>query len=171
MFLPFAKWLRLPSRVALLLGLGALSAAGAKADAPEMGNEPARVPQQSAKCFGELRVWNDDGRIFVSEAGREAQELRLGDTPEARRLRQLLEQDGAAAESPRVLPQRIILVGGGGEGIHWAPADSTRTAGRPAASGTPGFGAVKPRAPARTTLPENSSAPGKPGSSAAEKKG
>ena len=171
MSLPFSKWLRLPSRIALLLGLGALSAAAAKADAPEMGNEPARVPQQSAKSFGELRVWSDDGRIFVSDAGREAQEFRLGDTPEARHLRQLLEQSGAAAESPLVLPQRIILVGGGGEGIHWTPVDKTRTSGTPEARGAAGFGPVKPGSPAQTTAPASTGAPGKLGTPGTQKKG
>jgi hypothetical protein len=171
MSLPFSKWLRLPSRVALLLGLGALSAAGAKADTPDLGKEPMRVPQHSAKTFGELRIWNDDGRIFVSEAGREAQELRLGDTAEARHLRQLLARDGAAAESPHILQDRIILVGGGGDGFHWAPAGKTRTSGKPAASGTAGFGAVNPRVPVQTAPPENTGAPSKPGASRAEKKG
>jgi len=31
------QWLRLPSRIALILGMGALSTAGARADAPEIG--------------------------------------------------------------------------------------------------------------------------------------
>jgi hypothetical protein len=171
MFLPFSKWLRLPGRIALLLGMGALSAAAAKADASEMGGGPSRVPQQSAKSFGELRVWSDDGRIFISEAGRAAEELRLGDTAEARRLKRLLEEDGAAAESPRVLPQRIILVGGGGEGIHWTPVDSTGTSGKAASRGTAGFGAAKPAAPAQTTAPANTGAPGKPHAASSEKKG
>ncbi|HYU13563.1 MAG TPA: hypothetical protein VEK82_13370 [Stellaceae bacterium] len=171
MFLPFSKWSRLPSRVALLLGLGALSAAGAKADTPDLAKEPMRVPQHSAKTFGELRIWNDDGRIFVSESGREAQELLLGDTAEARHLRQLLARDGAAAESPRILLDRIILVGGGGDGFHWAPADRSKSSGRSEASGTAGFGAVKPSVPVQTAPPENSGIPGKPAASRAEKKG
>jgi hypothetical protein len=74
------KWLCLPSRIALLLGLGAFSAAGAN-------------------------------------AGTEARELTLGDTPETRRLRQLLHRDGATKESPRSLHDRLILVGGGGSGF------------------------------------------------------
>ena len=100
MSVPFSKWLRLPSRIALLLGMGALSAAAAKADASEMGSGPARVPQQSAKSFGELRVWSDDGRIFVSEAGRAAEELRLGDTAEARRLKRRIEAATARKAQP-----------------------------------------------------------------------
>src|SRR5260370_16111583 len=118
-----------------------------------------------------MRAGTADGRIFVSEAGREAQELRLGDTAEARRLKQLLEQDGAAAESQRVLPQRIILVGGGGEGIHWAPVDNTRTSGKAESRATAGFGTVKPGAPAQTTAPGNTRAPAKPNTASIEKKG
>ena len=123
MFIPSSlpKWLRLPSRIALLLGLGALSAAGAKAGTGELnsGHEPARVPQQSVKTFGDLLVWSEGERIYVAEPGREAQELSLGDTREADRLRQLLGREGATAEAPLALHDRIILVGGGGEGFHW----------------------------------------------------
>jgi hypothetical protein len=118
------RWLCLPSRIALLLGVGALSATGAEAAVAEahLGDGLMRVPQQSAKSFGEVRIWSEAGRIYVSEAGKGPQELPLGDTAEARHLRQLLEREGAAAASPRVLHDRIILVGGGGAGIQWAPA-------------------------------------------------
>jgi hypothetical protein len=118
------KWLCLPSRIALLLGMGALSATGAEAAVAEadLGNGLMRVPQQSAKSFGELRIWSEAGRIYLSEGGKEAQELHLGDTLEARHLRQMLDRDGAAVDAPRVLQHRIILVGGGGDGFHWAPA-------------------------------------------------
>jgi hypothetical protein len=115
-------WLRLPSRIALLLGLGALSIAGAKADTSEEAlpaREGARVPQQSAKAFGDLLIWSDAGRIYTAETGKPAEELRLGDTAEAELLRQLLGREGASAATPRVLHDRIILVGAGGSGLHW----------------------------------------------------
>jgi hypothetical protein len=126
--LSVCKWLRLPSQIALLLGMGALSAAGPKAAVAEahLGNGLMRVPQQSAKSFDEVRIWSDAGRIYVSEAGRDPQELPLGDTPEARHLRQLLERDGAIVNSPRALQHRMILVGGGGEAIHWGSAKPSR---------------------------------------------
>jgi hypothetical protein len=111
-------WLRLPSRVAVLLGLGALSIAGAKAATGEE-SLPPRVPQQSVKAFGDLLIWSDAGRIYTAETGKPAEELRLGDTAEAELLRQLLEREGASAAAPRVLRDRVILVGAGGDGFHW----------------------------------------------------
>ena len=125
----FAKWLRLPSRIAVLLGMGALSATGAPPAMaePELGKGPLRVPQQSAKSFGEVLIWSEGGRIYFSESGNEAQELRLGDTPQAGRLRELLVREGAVAELPRVLQHRLILVGGGGSAVHWGGAQSSNT--------------------------------------------
>src|SRR5205807_6984836 len=67
----FAKWSRLPRRIAALLGMGALSVAGAQpvAAEPDLGKGPMRVPQQSAKSFGEVRIWSEAGRIYISEGG------------------------------------------------------------------------------------------------------
>jgi hypothetical protein len=115
-------WLRLPSRIALLLGLGALSIAGAKAGTggeSDPGRDGARVPQHSAKAFGDLMIWSEGGRIYTSEAGKPAEELHLGDTAEADILRQLLGREAATAATPRVLRDRVILVGDGGAGLHW----------------------------------------------------
>jgi hypothetical protein len=110
--------LGLPSRIAMVLGLGAMSVAGANA-------APAAeyVPQQSAKSFGDLRIWLDGERLFVAEPGQPARELRLGDTAEARALRETLAQAGATADQPFELRDRLILVGGGGAGTHWSPQD------------------------------------------------
>jgi hypothetical protein len=145
------KWLRLPSRIALLLGLGAFSAAGANADTGEVhsGHEPARVPQQSVKTFGDLLVWSEGERIYVAEPGTEARELPLGDTPETRRLRQLLQRDGATKESPRALHDRIILVGGGGSGFQWGPAQ--QPAGRENTARSANRAPDKPPVPGLTT--------------------
>jgi len=113
--------LRLPSRIALLFGLGAVSVAGAKANTPEVppGHDGAVWPQQSAKAVVDLLIWRDDGRIYVSEAGKPAEELRLGATAEAALLGQLLESRNATAANPYRMRDRIILVGGGGCGFAW----------------------------------------------------
>ncbi len=113
-------WLRLPSRIAMLLGLGVLSAAHAKAgitiDAPP--RDAVRVPQQGAKAFGDLLIWHENERIYVSEAGQPAEELRLGDSAETASLKRLLKREGATAATPHALRDRIILVGSGGDGFH-----------------------------------------------------
>jgi hypothetical protein len=112
-------WLRRPSRITLTLGLGALAAATPKVADADVHSD--RVPQQSVKTFGELSIWSEGGQVYVAEFGAQTQKLAFGDTSEARRLRELLERDGATASSPCALHDRIILVGGGGEGFHWTP--------------------------------------------------
>ena len=115
------NWLRLPSRVALLLGLGALSAAGARANSAE-----AQPGASLAQGAGEVMVRADGGRIYLSEDGKTFEELQLGDTEAARHLRRLLENHGAAASGIRLHP--MIFAGAGGEGFHAAPpAESART--------------------------------------------
>jgi hypothetical protein len=147
-------WRSLPRRSALLLGLGALSVAGAGADAVgEAGadGDAARVPQQSAKHFGDLLIWSDAGRIFVSEGSNPAEELALGNSAEAAALRELLGRDGATAARPYVLRDRIILVGGGGSGFSWQPSrqpDSASPTPAPTTGASPGGDATQ--APAAT---------------------
>jgi hypothetical protein len=100
-------WLRLPSRIALILGMGALSTAGARADVPEQGN----------LTFGETLIRSEGGRILLSEGGRES-ELRLSATPERDRLLRLLEEHGAAGVKLDRDP-RLIMSSGGGAGFYW----------------------------------------------------
>jgi len=100
-------WLRLPSRIALILGMGALSTAGARADAPEQGN----------LTFGDTLIRSEGGRILLSEGGRES-ELRLSATPERDRLLRLLEEHGPEGVKLDHDP-RLIMSGGGGTGFYW----------------------------------------------------
>ena len=61
----------------LLLGLGALSVSAAQANTAGRvaGNGPLRgAATESAKKLGDLLIWNDGGRIYVSEPGKEAEE-------------------------------------------------------------------------------------------------
>jgi len=99
-------WLRLPSRIALILGMGALSTAGARADVQE-GN----------LSFGDTLIRSEGGRIFLSEGGRES-ELRLSATPERDRLLRLLEEHGPAGAKLDRDP-RLIMSSGGGAGFYW----------------------------------------------------
>ena len=98
------KWLRLPGRVALILGLGALSTAGSQADT-----------QASQPASGDASVRSDGGKIYLSEGGRET-ELRLGATPQRERLLRLLEEHGSAGVKLDSDP-RLIMSGGGGTGF------------------------------------------------------
>jgi len=167
------KWYGFPSRIALLLGVGAISAAGANADTASIGQDehPARIPQQSAKTFGELRVWSDNGRIYMSESGGGASELRLGDTAEARRLAELLEGAKATADAPHTVQHRIILVGGGGDGFHWAPAGRSEAPAPPAPGASSGTAAAGQGPAAQQPSPENGGAFHKPGPVGEGKKG
>ena len=98
------KRLRLPGRAALILGLGALSTAGAQADT-----------QVSQPASGDASVRSDGGKIYLSEGGRET-ELRLGATPQRDRLLRLLEEHGSAGVKLDSDP-RLIMSGGGGTGF------------------------------------------------------
>src|SRR4051812_37462041 len=103
------KWLGLPSRVALLLGIGALSVGGADATALDQDGHPAEAPQTATEQFGKLRVWTDGEQIFLTEASESARKLRLGDTAEARRLRELLQRGGAINSRAAIHLDRMIL--------------------------------------------------------------
>lgn len=109
------RWLRLPGRVALVLGLGALSAPVAQANTPESRERPGP---------GEVSIRSAEGKIFLSEGGRES-ELHLGATPERDRLFQLLEEQGPAGVRLDNDP-RLIMSGGGGTGFSlWDTGKST----------------------------------------------
>jgi hypothetical protein len=100
------RWLRLPSRLALILGLGALSTTGAPADAQ---------PNQTAS--GDALIRSDGGKIYLSEGGRET-ELRLSATSQRDRLLRLLEEHGSAGVKLDRDP-RLIMSSGGGAGFYW----------------------------------------------------
>src|SRR6516225_9883530 len=98
------RWLALPSRIALILGLGALSTARASADA-----------QANQTVSGGALIRSDGGKIYLSEGGRET-ELRLTATPQRDRLLRLLEEHGAAGVKLDRDP-RLIMSSGGGAGF------------------------------------------------------
>jgi hypothetical protein len=95
------------------------------------------MPQQSAKPVSDLLIWQEEGRIYLAAPGEPAEELYLGDTAEAAWLRQLLRQQGATADKPHTIGDRIILVGGGGCGFDWTPPGKTSAGPRGHASDKP----------------------------------
>jgi hypothetical protein len=137
------EWLGAPSRIAMLLGAGALSIAVTRADTASQastGDTDSRMPQQSSKSFADLVVWQESGRVFIAEDGKPAEEVQLANTAEAELLCQLLEQQGATADKPHTIGDRIILVGGGGCGFDWTPPGKTTAGPREHASDKPTLG-------------------------------
>lgn len=140
------RWLRLPSRIALVLGLGALSTTGATADAHA---------KQAAS--GDALIRSDGGKIYLTEGGRET-ELRLSATPQRDRLLRLLEEHGPAGVKLDRDP-RLIMSSGGGAGFYWwgqkksttetvAPAGSAPPPQATAPSGSPKRSTPRDRSPA-----------------------
>lgn len=129
--------LRLPGRAALLVGLGALSAAGAQAAAPASG--PA--------ASGDLLLRSHGGRIYLSEGGGEFRELALGDTAEARHLKRLIEERAAPGGGAGLRLDPTMLAGGGGAGFHWwSPADKSDKTDAPGKAGKAGKAGPPPKA-------------------------
>ena len=130
------EWLRLPSRLALTLGLGAAAVAGARADAP---GDRARAGQS------DVLIRSEGGKIFLSEGGQET-ELRLSATPQRDQLLRLLEEHGPAGVKLDPDP-RLIMSGGGGSGFSLRDLTKSWTA--------------EP-APAPQTLPQINTPPSSP---------
>jgi hypothetical protein len=136
------NWLRFPGRLALLLGMGALSAAGAQAETS--GSEMA---SSQASGLGTMLIRIDAGRIYLAENGSDFRELVLPDNAETAALRQLLESRGAAREATGIRIEPIILAGDGGSGFSWSAAPGEGT----------GAGRTRTGAPAATSHPHRSS--------------
>jgi len=146
-----SRWFRLPGRLALILGLGALSTAGAQG---ATGEGDGRA--------GAGLIRSEDGKIFLSEGGRET-ELRFTATPERDHLLRLLEEHGPAGVKFDADP-RLIMSGGGGAGFSFWDLRKAVT-DKPAS-------APRPQQPTTATpnSPQPQSAPGNHGP-ATDKKG
>jgi hypothetical protein len=119
------RWLRLPSRIAMLCGLGALSMAGA---ALPTAGAAAERGQPGPR---DLQLRTDAGRIYLAEGGGEFSELSLPGAAHSRLLRLLREHGDAFGQAPVAL-RPMMLAGAGGNSIHW---------GVPRASNPPDRGA------------------------------
>jgi hypothetical protein len=117
--------LRLPSRVALLLGLSALSTTGVQADTRQPSSGGPEALSQERLAPDQLRLWSDGKRLYVSEGGA-TEIIDLRDSPEARHLHHLLQEQATTRASDGMHFDRMILAGGGGDGFHWAPAAKTK---------------------------------------------
>jgi hypothetical protein len=132
------QWLRLPGRAALILGLGALSGAAARADTPDQAHRTA---------LDDLVIRSEGGKIYFSERGLDFQELQLSDTAAARHLKQVIEHRSVEQGSAHIRLNSHTLAGGGGAGFYWwAPAGKTA---KPDKAGTPG----KPGKPEKAGTP------------------
>jgi hypothetical protein len=120
------KWLRFPGRAGLLLGLGALSITGARAETA------APAPTAPSPTMGGLSIRSEAGRIYVSENGEDFREIELADTPEKRRLAQLLEEREPGSQGSEIALYFMILAGAGGDGFHWTAPRSGNDAAKPA---------------------------------------
>ena len=136
------RWLRLPSRIALILGLGALSSTGAPADA-----------QANQTASGDALIRSDGGRIYLSEGGRET-ELQLTATPQRDRLLRLLEEHG-----PTKLDRdpRLIMSSGGGSGFYWWGQKKSTTNGVAPAGSAPPPQVTAPSGSAKQSTPRDRS--------------
>jgi len=129
------KWLHFPSRIGLMVGLGALSAAGAQAD--------ATAAQDNGNLAQNLRIRLEGGQVYISERGSDFRKLPLGDSAETRQFVQLLKS--ANSSEVEANSREIILAGAGGGGFHWAPANTTDSRGN--------RGATSPVAPRKPSSP------------------
>ena len=124
-----------PSRLALLFGLGALSATGAgamaSASTPGVEGQP-----------GDLVLRYESGRIFCAENGGGFQPLTLADTAAARHLTALLQAQGGGQAELRI--PATILAGDGGSGFHWTPAHKSQPPKGNAAAKTRGQAQPQP---------------------------
>ncbi len=113
------KWARLPGRLALLLGLGALSAGAARADTGAPPPDPG-ASRNHAAALGDAVIRAQGDRIYLSQRGEEFYRLPLADTPETRRLLALLHASDPASDGLRLRP--TLFAGDGGAGFHWTPS-------------------------------------------------
>jgi hypothetical protein len=113
------QWLALPSRIAVLLGLSALSTLAAQAKTPALGT-PDNLPRADTGTTG-IAIRLEGEQIYLSHDDNDFSSLQLSDTPEDHLLRELLKREGAAQNPAGVMLSPTILAGAGGDGFHWVP--------------------------------------------------
>ena len=122
-------WSQLPALSALLLGVGAFSG-DARADRSQI-QPPEAAPdrsERSASHSSEIAIRLEGDNVYMSQDGGAFEELRLGDTPEARYLRTLLRDAGADRRSVSIPVGAMIVASGGGSGKGVKPKQQSSTA-------------------------------------------
>jgi hypothetical protein len=112
-------WSRMPAWGALMLGFGVLIGGNARADQPKPPELTPDLSGQSPSRSDEVALRLDGEKIYFSQRGGPFEELRLGDTPEAVRLRNLLRNAGGVGQSVSVPIGSTIVAGGGGGASGW----------------------------------------------------
>lgn len=121
-----STWSQLLAGSAAILGLGTLLGGGARADIPQF-RSTGTIPEPSARTASradEVIVRMIGDNIHVSQDGSSFEELRLGDTPEAGHLKNLLRDAGASGRSISVPIGVTIVASGGGGAKGEKPKDS-----------------------------------------------
>jgi hypothetical protein len=112
-------WSRMPAWGALMLGFGVLIGGNARADHPKRPELTPDLSGQSLSRADEVALRLDGETIYFSQGGGAFEELRLGDTLEAVRLRKLLRDAGGMGQSVSVPIGSTIVAGGGGGAYGW----------------------------------------------------
>jgi hypothetical protein len=112
-------WSRMPAWGALMLGFGVLIGGNARADHPKPPELTPDLSGQSPSRADEVALRLDGENIYFSQGGAAFEELRLGDTLEAARLRKLLRDAGGMGQSVSVPIGSTIVAGGGGGASGW----------------------------------------------------
>jgi hypothetical protein len=100
-------WSRMLAWGALMLGFGVLIGSNARADHPKPPELTPDLSGQSLSRADEVALRLDGETIYFSQGGGAFEELRLGDTLEAVRLRKLLRDAGGMGQSVSVPVRRM----------------------------------------------------------------
>ena len=121
---------RLLWQVPMLIGAGALFAGNAKATiAAGSNDELSSTDAARLRCGEVLLKLQDDNIYFSQDAGLTFQELELTATPEAGRLKLLLEQRRNSGQGLAVKSKPMVVADGAG-GVQWVRTRQSATTER-----------------------------------------
>jgi hypothetical protein len=110
-----------------LIGAGGLFASGARATVSDAASDESGAANAGRHLTGEVLVKLENDNIYFSQdAGRTFQELEPTATPEATRLKRLLEQGDRSGAHGAVKVRPTVVADGAG-GLQWARPRPTPT--------------------------------------------